>query len=167
MKILSIIILGLICSTSYGQVTDKDSLITSLYDDVYMKKCFDGLTQSSELDSLESKLGFRFCSIASCVNPFSVAYVKGRNRDLIKLRLEEIAERFVKDGTPIFLILGGHSGGAQADKLNAEKNEHNIRYVSTGNYCEISQTEATLENAFNLKTQTLLGLGEKKKTRRK
>ena len=159
MKLIKTIIFGLIsCLTSYGQTSDKDSLLASLYADTHMKRCFDGLSQSPELDSLESKLGFHFCNLASCVNPFSVAYLKGRDRELVRLRLEEIAERFVKDGTPILLILGGLSGGDEADKLNAERNEHNIRYVTTGNYCDVQETEKYFEYAFNLRTRKLLGL---------
>jgi hypothetical protein len=63
--------------------------------------------------------------------PISVEYLKGQNRELIKLRLEEIAERFVKEGTPVILILGGLSGGDYAKEMNSEKNEYNLKYVTT------------------------------------
>jgi hypothetical protein len=168
MRLLIGIVSGLVFSlTCYGQVTEKDSLISTMYNDVLMTKCFEGLTRPAKLDSLEEKLGFHFCSIAACVNPFSVEYIKGQNRELVKLRLEELAERLVKEGTPVMLILGGLSGGDRANKLNSEKNEYNLKYLSTGNYCEVTETESYFEEVFNKRTNKLLGLKENKKIRRK
>ena len=107
-----------------------------------MTKCFDGLTKSARLDTLEAKLGFHFCCIAACVNPFSVEYLKGQDIELVKFRLHEIAERFVTEGTPVILFLGGLSSAELANKLNSENNRYNITYISSGNYCERPETEA-------------------------
>jgi hypothetical protein len=163
MKIFHIILLGLSPQlTSYAQTFEKDFVISSWYNNEFMSKCFEGLSQSPKLDSLQERVGFRFCSIAACVNDFTTRYVHEQERELIKLRLEELSERFIKEGTPIILFLGGHRSSEYVNKLNSEKNEFNIRYVSSGNYCQRSETEGYFEFVFNQHTKKLLGLDKKK-----
>jgi|SRR5687768_3031592 len=162
------LILGLLFSLATdAQLMENDSLISTLYNDEFMIRCFEDLTKSDKIDSLENKVGFHFCSIAACVNLFSVEYLKGKNRELVKLRLEEIAERYAKEGTPVILMLGGLSGGDQANKLNSVKNEYNIKYVSTGNYCLVTETENYFEYVFNKRTNEILGIEKQTKRRRK
>mgnify|MGYP000963432280 FL=1 len=167
MRLINGIILLLTVSlTSYGQVTEKDSLISSRYSNELVKKCFDGLTKSSTLDTLEKKLGFHFCSIAACVNPFSIRYLKGQDSESVKLRLQEIAERLVKDGTPVILFGGEQSDLKDTDKLNTDHNGNNITYLATGNCCYRFYNEAYFEDAFNQRTKELLGIVKPKKKRK-
>jgi hypothetical protein len=167
MRTISGIFLALTLSwTSQGQVTEKDSLISCWYDNDLLTKYFDGLAKSSKLDTLEKKLEFHFNSIAACVNPFSVNYLSGQDIELVKSRLQEISERLVKDGTPVILFLGGDSSAEHADKLNSERNEYNITYISTGNYCQRPKTESYFQDAFNHRTEELLGIVKPKKQRK-
>ena len=159
-KILIIITVVFFHLQAKGQVMENDSAIASQHKNPFIIRCFVNLTPNPKLDSLEKVYKFRFCSLAACINPLTTEYLERQALEAIKIRLEEIAERFVKEGTPVLVFIGGDSSYKYAERMNEGKNAYNIQYVSFGDYCNLYKNDKFLETMFNDKTKQLLGIKE-------
>lgn len=146
-----------------GKPLANDSLIASQHKNHTINRCFANLTPHPKLDSLEKVYQFRFCSLAACINPLTSEHFEGQALESIKIRLEELAERFVKEGTPVLVSIGGDGSYQYAQRMNRVENEYHITYVSFGDYCVLGRNDRYFESVFNDKTNQLLGL---KNTRR-
>jgi hypothetical protein len=157
MKLIGLTLALSISMMSHGQVSELDSVMAASNSDKYISRCFDGLRKSSKLDSLELKYGIHFCSITACVNYYTTSTANGQDIELLKLRLEELAERFFSEGNPVFIFLGGEPGYGATNRRNSENLNDSIKYVRCS-YGPRTATEIDLEEAFNRRTRQLLGM---------
>ncbi len=151
-----VFILGI--QVTYGQEAKSDSIAFKYNLDKFINRSFDSLKTDNLLLTIEARHGVKFDNLGSCL---MLATVRILNEDELKhlnARVEEIAERFYTEGSPILISLGGSNSVYATNRLNQKGNKYNVTYVSLGNYCVVDKGEDEIEKVFNDRTMKLLGI---------
>jgi len=158
MKYLLIFLFLPTLNIAFGQETKLDSLVTTIYVDKYVNRDFESLPTDDGIRALEAKYKIRFKSLAACINPLTTQVLGEDEVQVLKGRIEQIAQALFNDGTPILISVGGSNSVQWAKDMNEKGNKYNVTYVSFGNYCVVEKTEREFEKVFNRKISELLGI---------
>jgi hypothetical protein len=155
MRILITATFLLIALSVSGQHLKSDSLQKNL--DKFVNREFTNLTIDTILSRLESQYQTPLNSIGKCIAVFSIGKFDADEKKSMTARIQEIATEFFREGSPIYLSVGGsHSVEWATEK---KRNRHdNLTFVSLGNYCLVRNAETEFEAIFNEKTLALLGV---------
>jgi hypothetical protein len=142
----------------FGQVLKLDSIAFELDQEKFINRSFNSLEQDSTLLTIELRYGVRLDNIQPCLMLATVKILNEEQMEHLNARVEEIAERFYKEGSPILLSIGGNNSVGTVHELNTKGNKYNVTYLSFGNYCNVEKGEYEFEKVFNSKTMKLLGI---------
>src|SRR6187455_3308603 len=138
---LIVIVFILSVQVTYGQGEKSDSLAFKHNLDKFINRSFDSLKADNLLLKNETRHGVKLDNLGSCL---MFATVRILNEDELKhlnARVEEIAERFYREGSPILISLGGSNSVYATNRLNQKGNKYHVTYVSLGNYCVADKGE--------------------------
>jgi hypothetical protein len=150
--------------TAYGQQADS-VLATSDYKAQIevLNHQFPDLKRNASLGELENRYKITLNTIGGCLMILEYAEVlrlDSSGKTALKKRLEEVADTYGTEGSPILLSGNGMNSVENAISNNSQPNDYNIKYVSTGNSCisELGSWAYFGIAAFNRSTLDKLGL---------
>jgi len=163
MKRITIFFFALVLSiTAFGQVPDSSATGNNTQLEV-LNRQFSYLKRNISLSELESSLEIKLNTIGGCLMILDFAKdlsLDSLSRTALKERLEEMADTFVAEGTPILLSGNGMNSVHNAARENTQPNSYNLKYVSTGNSCisDYGTSKDSGVSAFNRRTLDKLEL---------
>ena len=115
--LITIIFLSVIhrvCGQNADTTTFKDNF------DKFINREFDTLEANSYIQAIEQKYPIKINSLASCFVLATTSFLTQGELKHLNARIERIAERFYKAGTPILVSLSGSNSMDEANELNAK-----------------------------------------------